>query len=267
MDGSGNTSTLMVLSLYTNLRRSGASETEVRGKVRDLVNQLSSVDRLELIKSINAWETTFTMKAHQNAIDSSLNRATMVISQDAAQIYGTSEYDHDSSVNHETALRPVHRIVECPSCHKKNDASKSNCAYCGKALRQPDATSHLLDELQNRQAPDLTWFGPESTLVLTFADPPYPLALPVPNSVTFGRHTPESTAADIDLTPYRGAIYGVSRLHARITRNRNTLVLSDLSSTFHTFANDVELKNGATHLLKHGDRVRFGKLDVSVTFR
>src|SRR5260221_1522128 len=187
MNSSTSTSPLVLLSMYTSLRRSGTSESDVLQKVRDLVNQLDPAERSQLITRINDWETDYGAKLDENAADATLSRATLVMTPDAAQIYGTSEYDHDSSLNPGTALRPLHQVVICPSCRKKNDGNSAICAYCGKPLEQPDAASRRQDEAYTDHTVALTWFGPDSKLVLTIGNSPYPLELPVTSTLTFGR--------------------------------------------------------------------------------
>jgi len=267
MVSSSSTSLLMLLSRYTSLRRSGVREPEALNKLRDLVQQLSPPDRRELIKGIQNWETSYGQKVDLNATDASARHATLVITPDAAQIYGTSEYDQVSSLTQATALRPLHEIVICRRCGKQNETSKPTCASCGKPLAQPDATGLRATASPNAHGGDLTWFGPESRLVLTFATSPLPLEMPMQNAVTLGRHTPDNTAADIDLTPYGANPLGVSRLHASIARNNRTLILMDIGSTYHTFVNDRQLQDHTAHPLKHGDSVRFGGLATTVTFK
>lgn len=51
---------------------------------------------------------------------------------------------------------------------------------------------------------------------------------------------------------------GVSRLHARITREDNTFFIEDLNSTNGTYLNDKELEYHEPQELKPDDRIRFG---------
>src|SRR5258708_11512907 len=148
MNSSTSTSPLVLLSMYTKLRRSGTSESDVLHKVRDLVNQLNPSDRSQLITRINDWEANYGAKLDEDAADATLSRATLVMTPDAAQIYGTSEYDQDSSLNSGTALLPLHQIVICQYCRKKNDGNRSTCAHCGKPLEQPDAANRRSHEAQ-----------------------------------------------------------------------------------------------------------------------
>src|SRR5258708_8914657 len=110
-----STSLLMILSLYTNLRRSGSSEIEAIERLRGLVRQLSHDDRQELLKGIDDWESSH--------------------GQPVNQVHAESKSDRRASVKDATAIRPPGQIVTCLSCGKKNDATKIACAYCCKLVQ------------------------------------------------------------------------------------------------------------------------------------
>lgn len=67
-----------------------------------------------------------------------------------------------------------------------------------------------------------------------------------------------SQAVDVDLGPYDAGEAGVSRHHARLTKQGLVWLVSDLSSTNGTFVNGVKLISGLPVSLKHGDELRFG---------
>ncbi len=255
-----STSLLAILSLYISLRRSGSSEREAQGKLRGLVGQLSSADRRELVRSANDWESKHGEKLQPVDPTKAEYRATMVITPDAAQMYGESRYDQISSTSMETVLKPLHHIISCPKCGKKNDSTKTTCAYCGALL-------HAAPVPQVSQDVPPTWFGPASQLVLTISGASRPLELPVHSVLTLGRHTPENTLADVDLSKYQGDVYGVSRMHASIKRQDNSLNLSDMNSKNHTFLNGRQLQESEVCPLKNGDRISLGNLLITVSFK
>src|SRR5256885_187863 len=127
MENSSSTSLLTILSLYASLRRSGSSEREAQAKLRGLVGQLSSGDRQVLVKSVNDWESKYGSQVEQNILAKGPYRATMVISPDAAQMYGESRYDQIDRTNTDTVLKPLRQIISCPSCGKKNDSAQMLC--------------------------------------------------------------------------------------------------------------------------------------------
>ena len=53
----------------------------------------------------------------------------------------------------------------------------------------------------------------------------------------------------------------VSRLHCRITATEGALEVVDLSSTNGTFVNDTRVDRAG---LKHGDRLRIGRIELKV---
>jgi serine/threonine protein kinase len=90
------------------------------------------------------------------------------------------------------------------------------------------------------------------------------LPLPDQDSLIIGR-THRQTIADIDLGPYGAAENGVSRQHARLTRQAHGWLLDDLGSLNGTFINEVKVTPSQPVLLKDGDVVRCSHL--SFTFR
>jgi hypothetical protein len=260
MENSPSTSLLTILSLYASLRRSGSTEREAQAKLRGLASQLSSADRRVLVTSVNDWESKHQGQLEQNTPGKDHYRATMVISPDAAQMYGESRYDQLDRATTDTALKPLRQIVSCPSCGKKNDSAKMMCAYCGKPLQPTQVT-------ETSDAVPPTWFGPTSKLVLSISGASQPFETLVYNVLTLGRYTPEDTLVDIDLSAYQADVYGVSRLHASIKRHNNSLTLTDMQSKNHTFLNENELKDSEVCPLKSGDKIRLGNLGISITFK
>jgi hypothetical protein len=260
MENSSTTSLLTVLSLYTSLRRSGSSERGAQEKLRGLALQLNGGDRKELLKAINDWESKHGKRVEQQRPAKDQYRATLVMSPGAAQVYGESHYDHVSNTSTDTVLKPLRRIVTCPSCGKKNDSAKTTCAYCGNVLEPVEVNDPA-------QTVADSWFGPDSKLALTINGVTHPVEVPVHGVLTFGRHTPDNDMADFDLTEYRGDVFGVSRLHASLKYQNNALTITDLQSKNHTYVNEYELKDGEIRTLSSGDRIRLGNLGINVTFK
>ncbi|TVR21549.1 MAG: FHA domain-containing protein [Anaerolineaceae bacterium] len=86
-------------------------------------------------------------------------------------------------------------------------------------------------------------------------------------SVVIGRVDPESqTTPDIDLSDFGAYERGISRNHARVTRDGETIYLQDLGSSNGTFINGARLHHDHPRQLVEGDRVRFGQLGFRVRF-
>jgi hypothetical protein len=71
---------------------------------------------------------------------------------------------------------------------------------------------------------------------------------------------------DLDLTPYEAEGWGVSRHHARIERRGKTLHIIDLNSTNGTYVNGRRLAPQQTYLLRAGDEIRLGGLELNIYF-
>ncbi len=93
----------------------------------------------------------------------------------------------------------------------------------------------------------------EAQILLT--DKNATLQVPDQDSAIIGR-THRDTFADLDLGPYGAAKLGISRHHARLTRQDNQWLLEDLGSLNGTFVNDVQVKSGSPVLLNNGDVIR-----------
>ena len=71
---------------------------------------------------------------------------------------------------------------------------------------------------------------------------------------------------DIDLTPHGAYRLGLSRRHAIILRENNTILVKDLNSRNGTFVNGVIVAAGGTQIIRDGDEIRFGNLVMHATF-
>jgi len=88
------------------------------------------------------------------------------------------------------------------------------------------------------------------------------------SEVVIGRTDVKSqTFPDLDLTPHGALEGGVSRNHAAIRRNDNTLTLIDLGSANGTFLNGKQIPPEHPHVLRDGDEISFGKLVSRIYFK
>jgi hypothetical protein len=72
---------------------------------------------------------------------------------------------------------------------------------------------------------------------------------------------------DIDLTPFGAYRLGLSRRHAILRRENETLVVQDLNSRNGTHINGKQIESGELRPLRDGDEVRFGNLALRVNFK
>jgi hypothetical protein len=130
--------------------------------------------------------------------------------------------------------------VACPRCGAPACPADRFCDECGERL--PASAMLILDEEGWR------------------------VALPDRAALIVGRRDVYSgVQPDVDLEPYGAASHGISRRHARITRDRGRCHIEDLQSANLTYVNDQRLNPGAPRELQDGDRLVFGNL--SVVFR
>jgi len=94
------------------------------------------------------------------------------------------------------------------------------------------------------------------------------ITLPVQDALVLGRvaNVPNELEPDIDLTPFHAHEKGVSRLHAKIQRDRDLLHLVDLKSLNGTYLNGFRLVPQQERILRWGDEVILGRLKLRLKF-
>ncbi len=120
----------------------------------------------------------------------------------------------------------------------------------------------------NEPPPD--YFGPRTILWLFFKTRRDPLRVTLPgeNEFFIGRSTANSAMApEIDLDPVGGGDYGVSRMHAAITRRNNQLLIADLRSMNYTYVNGTRVLPNEIRVLRDGDEIWFGRLQSRIRFQ
>jgi DNA-binding response OmpR family regulator/pSer/pThr/pTyr-binding forkhead associated (FHA) protein len=109
-------------------------------------------------------------------------------------------------------------------------------------------------------ADDTDW-----TLEVTISDSPIPIRFTIDRELLIGRVTPtEMVFTGLDLTPFRGIEFGVSRHHAAIRQESDRLVIVDLGSGNGTYLNGVRLQPENPYRLTEGDRLQIGRLEMKV---
>jgi pSer/pThr/pTyr-binding forkhead associated (FHA) protein len=67
---------------------------------------------------------------------------------------------------------------------------------------------------------------------------------------------------DVDLEPYQGSQAGVSRQHSRLLRQGDGWFVEDLGSTNGTFVNGVKVAPRQMMIVKNGDIIRCGLMEL-----
>ena len=86
------------------------------------------------------------------------------------------------------------------------------------------------------------------------------VGVPIDHRINIGRTDSKGNEPDLDLTPYGAVENGVSRLHATITYEDETLYIEDLNSTNGTRINGFQLTPNRRYRLRDGDELEFGRV-------
>lgn len=110
-------------------------------------------------------------------------------------------------------------------------------------------------------------FGKNLMLRLDSNESSEPLLVDVAGEMIVGRaDNVTDYMPDIDLTPHGAYRLGLSRRHAILAREQNQLVVKDLKSRNGTFVNGKPVEKGGTQILRNGDELRFGNLNLRISY-
>src|SRR5664279_3631180 len=164
----------------------------------------------------------------------------------------------------------------CPFCAYNNREGYLYCEECGQPLDKDEvpatqATKHL-ESASDAFAAHATWgtarFEKDAAIILHIRDAAEPLTFNPEGETVLGRSDSSSTQVpDLDLTPYGALEMGVSRVHAAIFRNDDTLTLVDKGSANGTHLNGQRLVPNQPRVLRDGDEIRLGKLIAHIYFK
>jgi hypothetical protein len=152
----------------------------------------------------------------------------------------------------------------CPNCQKTNPPNELYCYSCGALLIQTGGTQQIGSPEQND-----AFFGEGMVLYLQVRGAQQVMrVIPREQEMVIGRRSPDNVMIpDIDLSSYNADTMGVSRMHAGLRRQNDTLVLMDMGSLNHTHINGQRLHAHEVRVLHDGDELRLGTLSMRVFFR
>jgi FHA domain/zinc-ribbon domain len=166
-------------------------------------------------------------------------------------------------------------MIICPNCQHKNLDGTVFCVECGMQLSglQPIVTQNI--SADNRPFPPMEKrkTAPFSDDLNTWAslhllDSGQILPLGDRTEFTLGRVSEaQPIMPDIDLTPYQAYANGVSRLHAVLKREGQSVFVMDLGSSNGTYLNGKRLTPNVDQLLNHGDMLALGKLKIQILLK
>ena len=168
-------------------------------------------------------------------------------------------------------------MITCPNCKHENREGLLFCTNCGYSITDAMVGQATIPTRRVENDPDessakSTWgsarFQQGSTIILHIHDAADPVTIAPSSRVIFGRTDNNSTfIPDVDFSPYGALEKGVSRQHAALEINEDTLMLLDVGSSNGTFLNGQRLLPNQPRVLRDGDEVRLGKLITHIYFK
>lgn len=167
-------------------------------------------------------------------------------------------------------------MIICEHCHHKNPIGELFCQECGKSLvglkvsaTVPTRTINTdLDEVSAKSTWGSATVGRTMSILFHISESSEPVVLSPTKRITLGRaDSNNENNPDVDLVPYGALEKGVSRQHAAIELNEDTLLLFDVGSSNGTYLNGQRLLPNQPRVLRDGDEVRLGKLVAHVYFK
>jgi hypothetical protein len=164
----------------------------------------------------------------------------------------------------------------CPYCAYKNREGYLFCEECGQPLSNSELTpaqsTKQLEVKSDDFAARATWgtarFDKDATVIMHIRDASDPITFHPGGQTVLGRSDNTSPQQpDLDLTPFGALEKGVSRIHAAICRNDDTLTLVDKGSANGTHLNGQRLVPDQPRVLRDGDEIRLGKLIAHIYFK
>jgi hypothetical protein len=149
------------------------------------------------------------------------------------------------------------------------------CEECGRNLLNVEAATLPTKQIQLETGDfgaRATWgtarFEQDAVIIMHVRDAAEPITLSPEKRLVIGRlDTSSSQKPDVDLSPFGAIEKGVSRLHAAIYRNDDTLTIIDMGSSNGTHLNGQRLIPQQPRVLRDGDEIRLGQLVAHIYFK
>lgn len=166
-------------------------------------------------------------------------------------------------------------MINCKICKHQEYVGAFFCSECGSQLladEDLDIDTLVIPSRDHTTAPgDKVSAGDLAESVSGFglynAEQKEYLEIPSSHEFTIGRFVDgQVITPDVDLNPFEAYEYGISRLHATIRydpKSQNYYIV-DLGSANGTYVNEHEIPANSEVPIKHGDKLKFGKLEFTV---
>lgn len=274
-----------IFGKYAQLRQGRASREDAWGRIKATVEAFDETDRKRLMALIRDWEIIEGHRYQANRSDDP--HATMfkppeglkeareqlktqrdpdaTTEKPAVKLPQTGTLPQTGKLDEDVAARRAMEVI-CPQCSTLNDLHAIQCKQCGAMLPQTQEIERPDPEQLPADPQSQVLRGMVLKLEVTGAGQ----ALRVPldqDQLVLGRaSTAGLMAPDIDLTPFDAQRKGVSRYHANLKCEGDTLVINDLESLNHTYINGLRLYPHETRVLRNGDELKLGQLIMRVFF-
>ncbi len=263
--------TMDVFFEYVGKRKAGGTREATISEVQALAQRLTKGERVQLTRLIQMWEAR-DGKRYTKEMRTVKNSAK---SQPAPQMPGSA----NGAARQSPIIRPIDpaaardpsQRVPCPNCGRMNSRKDAYCYSCGQVLNVAKPQTKVLDEeeVDDDVRRDNTHFADSSHLLLLIPGAAAPIEVnPSPEEIIIGRSEAGSAFyPDIDLAAYNAADLGVSRLHASLRRQEDTIAIIDLGSRNNTYVNGRRLYPHEVRVLRHGDEIQLGTMTLKVAFK
>ncbi len=237
------TATETLFEKYIELRQNGDDIKSVQQKLRaDVLQALNREQRNRLAKDCLRWERDRTMVQLTPEQEAKVKQAT---------------------------LTTTIKIRFCSACDSPNADGFTLCQVCNEPLAVEVDQSQETTAVATMDSG--SHYDNHSQVVLKIAHTKEQLRLQPqisPTGLKIGRSS-TNFSADVDLDPFEGGRYGVSRSHAiiRFDKDNNRLIIVDTGSTNGTFLNGVKLPKHMESTLSNGDELKLGKMCFRVKIK
>lgn len=157
----------------------------------------------------------------------------------------------------------------CPSCGSENPPNALVCTRC-KAPLVSLAPSRITQLVPNSSlgvtSIRRTFLGhlPSNVIGIQISTRDEPFLIQVETDLLLGRDSQTGVPPLFDLTPYAGALLGISRQHTLISRTETGYAVKDLGSTNGTWLNSIRLTPHQFYDLANGDQLRMAQLTLYI---
>ena len=165
-------------------------------------------------------------------------------------------------------------MITCPNCQHQMPDGALYCEECGQNIWdvRPDPVTRVMKTGTANKVAERTEFGTQTfrmgqPLTIQIPDIGDPFTIQIKKEYVIGRSDINATVQpDLDLTSYDGLDKGVSRIHAALHVDEDTLTLVDLASTNGTILNGHKLTAHEPHVVRDGDEIKLGTLVMNIYF-